>query len=137
MLLHVYNLSKMCASLQFHSTLVTCKGSVLFKTSRDPSFEDGNRKVISTPFAIGSHVTSIRRVLPRSQVQLDVILHCFFAGERMHLVIGLSFQFTALPFSIAMAPLEFVCVAPHSSVVRPLVIYCRLHHIFACRNRSN
>ena len=34
----------------------------------------------------------------------------------MHLVIGRSFQFTALPFGIATAPLEFVRVAPHSSV---------------------
>ena len=30
---------------------VTCEGSVLIKTSHDPSFEDANRKVISTPFA--------------------------------------------------------------------------------------
>ena len=105
MLLHLYNLSKMCTSLQFYSTLVTCEGSVLIKTSRDPSFEVGNRKVIS-------RVTSIRRVLPRSQVQLDVILHCFFASERMHLVIGRSFEFTALPFGIATAPLEFATAPP-------------------------
>ena len=50
-----------------------------------------------------------------------LVLHCFFAGERMHLVIGHSFQFTALPFGIATAPLEFVRVAPHSSVLRPQI----------------
>ena len=79
---------------------------------------------------IGSRVSSIRRVLPQSQVQLNVILHCFFAGERMRLVTGRSFQFSALPFGIPTAPLEFLRVAPHSSVLRPLVIYCLLHHIF-------
>ena len=72
---------------------------------------------------MGSHVVTSKCILPHSQVQPNVILHCFFVGERMHLVIGCSFQFTTLHFGIATAPIEFVCVAPHSSVLRPLVIY--------------
>ena len=40
----------MCTSLQFYSTLVTCQGGVLIKTSHSPSFEYANRKVITTPF---------------------------------------------------------------------------------------
>ena len=55
----------------------------------------------------------------------------------MHPVIGHSFQFTALHFGTTTDPFEFVRVAPHSSVLGPLVICCHQHHIFACKNRSN
>ena len=98
----------------------------MYQASHGSGSEDANRKVISAHLRwwIGSRVTSIGRVLPQSQVQLNVILHCFFAGERMHLVIACSFQFTVLPFGIATTPFKFVRVAQLSSVLRPLVIYC-------------
>ena len=65
------------------------------------------------------------------------MLHCLFDGERMHLVIGRSFHFTAQHFGTATDPFEFVRVASHSSVLKTLVICGHQHHIFACRNRSN
>ena len=50
MLLCVFNLFINVFKPTDYSTLVTYEGSVLIKTSHGPSFEDANRKVISTPF---------------------------------------------------------------------------------------